>query len=144
MSIFGQLGNTLGLGAPGSSNQMYGAVANGGIGNAQQMSAAQYNQMVQASAQQQKHRQAHIQAAAQLGHSNNTNPLKSFNPNELEAFQIPLSQLVTMWQVRFGETWVSLPAMYNETGFFQHAHDRLRRAEKFEVFDNWVRLKEDV
>lgn len=131
MSIFGQLGNTLGLGTSGASNQVYGAVANGGLGSAQQMTGAQYNQMMNANIAQQRGVQA------------GTRPTTKFDPNELEAFQIPLSQLVTMWRLKYEDRWVQTDVPHDDS-FYAHACSRLAANDLFERAYGWARLKEDV
>ncbi len=67
------------------------------------------------------------------------------DPNKREAFQIPLSQLVTMWQVKHGDQWVdgSQPMQEGED-FYADAFTRLQRNELFEQIDGYVRLKENV
>lgn len=69
-----------------------------------------------------------------------------FNPNESEAFQIPMSQLVTMWRLKHGEEWVDMQRSRPPSGkdFYTDALDRLDRASKLEMFDGWCRLKEDA
>ncbi len=67
------------------------------------------------------------------------------DPNKREAFQIPLSQLVTMWQVKHGDQWVdgSQPMQEGEE-FYADAYMRLAQNELFERVDGWARLKENV
>jgi hypothetical protein len=69
-----------------------------------------------------------------------------FNPNESEAFQVPLSQLVTLWRLKHGDAWYEAGHSRPEPGkdFYTDAFDRLRNAGCFESFDGWHRLKEDV
>jgi hypothetical protein len=73
-------------------------------------------------------------------------PIPRFNPNESEAFQIPMSQLVTMWRLKHGEEWVDMQRARPPSGkdFYTDALDRLDRASKLEMFDGWCRLKEDA
>lgn len=126
MSLFEGLANSVGLGAQGASNNMYG--------NAQNMSTAQFNQQAYHAAQQRR-----IQAGPQ--HS-----AKQFNPNEHEAFQIPLSQLVTMWRLKFEDRWIrpteEFPRFDGE--FYSVAFDRMSAMHMFEAYQGWVRLKEDA
>ena len=68
--------------------------------------------------------------------------INEFDPNKHEAFTMPLSALVNLWQARYNDAWVDRLQIDDE--FYRHAHDRLRRAEKFEVFNDWVRMREDV
>ena len=73
-------------------------------------------------------------------------PPPRFNPNDSEAFQIPMSQLVTMWRLKHGDEWVDMQQSRPPSGkdFYTDALDRLDRAGKLEMFDGWVRLKEDA
>lgn len=130
MSLFEGLANSVGLGAQGASNNM--------CGNAQNMSTAQYNQQAYNAAQQRR-----IQGGAFPLNSNDINPLRPFNPNEIEAFQIPLSQLVTLWQAKHGDKWVDGNSPHDDS-FYSHACMRLNAADMFEKFHGWVRLKEGV
>ncbi len=66
----------------------------------------------------------------------------AFDPNASEAYQIPLSQLVTLWQAKFNDVWVDM-GIEHET-FWRHAHRRLSNAHKFENAEGWVRLLEDA
>ncbi len=70
-------------------------------------------------------------------------PKKRFDPNEHEAFQVSMSQLVTLWQAKFGDKWFDAQGLRQED-FWDHAFDRLRRAEKMEGYDGWFRLKEEA
>ena len=64
-----------------------------------------------------------------------------FNPNEIEAYKIPLSNLVTLWQAKFGDTWVQ---KFDED-FWADAMFRLKVAGKLEEAKHtWYRIKEDV
>ena len=65
------------------------------------------------------------------------------DPNKSEAFQIPLSQLVTMWQVRFGDEWLDDDQKLDDP-FYRHAKHRLDHNGLFERFDGYLRLKENV
>ena len=65
---------------------------------------------------------------------------KPFNPNEHEAFKIPLSQLVTLWQAKYGDEWVEV----FEDEFWSDAMSRLRVADRLENTRHWFRIKEDV
>ena len=67
-------------------------------------------------------------------------PIKPFNPNELEAFKIPLSQLVTLWQAKYGDEWVET---FDEQ-FWSDAMSRLKTADKLETARHWFRIKEDA
>jgi hypothetical protein len=64
-----------------------------------------------------------------------------FNPNEVEAYKIPLSNLVTLWQAKFGDTWVQ---KFDEA-FWADAMFRLKVAGKLEEAKHtWYRIKEDA
>lgn len=73
-------------------------------------------------------------------------PLPRFDPNKSEAFQIPLSQAVTMWQVKHGEKWFDAHEPKTPIGddFYADVFGRLKKAELFESIDGWYRLKENV
>jgi hypothetical protein len=105
--------------------------------NAQNQLGQQYTQNLAKSVQATKQQLAiqGIQAGAQK-------VAAVFNPNKNEAYAIPLSRLVVMWQARYSDEWVAVYMI--EDDFYRDAHDRLRKADKFEVCDNWVRLKEDA
>ena len=123
MSILGGLGQAVGLG--------------GAIGNAQNMTTAQYNQMMNnqiAMAQQNTYNQAGLQRD------------RLFDPNKEEAYIIPLSQLVTLWQAKYNDQWVNENVFMfgNCDKFFGPAYERLKANMKFERMAGWVRLKEDA
>lgn len=66
----------------------------------------------------------------------------SFDPNKEEAFQVPMSQLVTLWQAKFNDTWVDMGLEHE--AFWRQAWRRLNNADMFETVEGWVRLREDV
>jgi len=66
--------------------------------------------------------------------------MKPFNPNELEAYKIAFSQLVTLWQAKYGDEWVETA----QEEFWQHALKRLSHAGKMEHVNGWYRIKEDA
>ena len=110
------------------------------LGNAQSMNASQYNQAV---LMQQNAYHAAQQRRIQAGPQHSA---KQFNPNEHEAFQIPLSQLVTMWRLKFEDRWIrpteEFPRFDGE--FYSVAFDRMSAMHMFEAYQGWVRLKEDA
>lgn len=124
MSLLGGLGQAYGLG--------------GAIGNAQQMSPSQYNQMMQQQQLAMAQQGAYNQAAMH-------NP-RVFDPNKEEAYIIPLSQLVTLWQAKYGDTWANENEfMFGDCDkFFGPAYERLKANMKFEQMAGWVRLREDA
>lgn len=73
-------------------------------------------------------------------------PIPRFNPNDNEAFQIPMSQLVTLWRLKYGDSWHN--GQQTSSGmmkdFYEAAFERLNRAQLFESFEGWYRLKEDA
>jgi hypothetical protein len=66
--------------------------------------------------------------------------IKPFNPNEQEAYKIPLSNLVTLWQAKYGDEWVET----SQEEFWHDASKRLSHAGKTEQVSGWYRIKEDV
>ena len=123
MSILGGLGQAVGLG--------------GAIGNVQNMSASQYNQMLmkqQIAAQQNTYNQAGLQRD------------RLFDPNKEEAYIIPLSQLVTLWQAKYNDQWVNENEfLFGDCDkFYGPAYERLKANMKFERMAGWVRLREDA
>ena len=66
--------------------------------------------------------------------------MKPFNPNDIEAYSVSMSNLVTLWQAKFGDTWVEVL----QEEFWQHALKRLQHAGKMEQVSGWYRIKEDA
>ena len=96
------------------------------------MQANLYSQQLAQSMMNAKH--ATIQGAYQKA-------VKPFDPNAQEAYKIPLSNLVTLWQAKYGDEWVQT----SEEEFWHDAAYRLKEAGKFEVAKGtWYRIKEDV
>jgi hypothetical protein len=97
------------------------------------MRAQQYNAALAQSMMSTKQAVAQgVMASAQV--------IKSFNPNEIEAYKIPLSQLVTLWQAKYGDTWVDKP----DEDFWSVALTRLNVAGKLEHAGGWYRITEDA
>jgi hypothetical protein len=73
-------------------------------------------------------------------------PPPRFNPNKSEAFQIPLSQAITLWKLKFGDTWFDAhgPNALPGKDFYTDVFDRIKKMGLFESTDGWYRLKEDV
>jgi hypothetical protein len=69
-----------------------------------------------------------------------------FDPNKSEAFQIPLSQAITLWKMKFGDTWFDahIPRAPEGEDFYTDVFDRIKKAGLFESTDGWYRLKEDA
>ena len=69
-----------------------------------------------------------------------------FNPNTHEAWSIPLSQLVNLWQAKYGDTWVDVSDLDDD--FWPEASARLHLNYKMETYDRentpWARLREDA
>lgn len=117
----------------------------GALGNAQNMAAQlgaqqsnwQAKQAAYNAAQQHRIQSGNfISGGAQVQN-------KAFDPNEIEAYQIPLSQLVTLWQVRYGDKWVEMREAA-ATEFFDHAVERLSHNNLLEEWRGWARIKEGV
>lgn len=124
MSLIGSIGNTLGLGsaiqgAQGAQNQ---------LAQQQAYNSAYQNQLAMQG----------IQAGRAVPGAQ-----QSFDPNKEEAYQIPLSQLVTLWQAKYGDKWVD-SAVVHDNSFFAHACSRLNANGMFEKAHGWVRLKEGL
>lgn len=66
----------------------------------------------------------------------------TFDPNKEEAFQVPMSQLVTLWQAKFNDAWVDMGIEHEK--FWHQAWRRLNNADMFETVEGWVRLREDA
>jgi hypothetical protein len=86
------------------------------------------------------------QYAAHQGLGGMKQKLPRFNPNEIEAFNVPLSQLVTLWRIKHGDAWYDAERPRPEPGkdFYTDVFDRLNKANMFEMFEGWYRLKEDA
>jgi hypothetical protein len=69
-----------------------------------------------------------------------------FNPNSHEAWSIPLSQLVNLWQAKYGDKWIDVSDL--DDAFWPEASARLHLNYKMETYDRentpWARLKEDA
>ena len=106
-------------------------------------------QIEQAMVQMKQAELRRIDAAQQMMMNQAIKPSKAvprFDPNKSEAFQIPLSQAVTMWKLKFGDTWFDTHQPRPDTGkdFYTDVCDRINNAGLFEKVDGWYRLKEDV
>lgn len=66
--------------------------------------------------------------------------IKPFNPNEDAAYNIPLSQLITLWQANYGDQWVER----FDDDFWNSARARLHNNGKLEGVSGWYRIKEDA
>ena len=89
---------------------------------------------------------AQYNTALGMGAQKPARPVPRFDPNKSEAFQIPLSQAVTMWQVKHGDKWYDAhqPRQTKGSDFYTDVFDRIQKAELFENVDGWYRLKENV
>jgi hypothetical protein len=78
--------------------------------------------------------------------SQQSRAMPRFNPNKSEAFQIPLSQAITLWKLKFGDTWFDAqePRVLPGRDFYTDVFDRIKKMGLFESTDGWYRLKEDV
>lgn len=73
-------------------------------------------------------------------------PVPRFAPNKREAFQIPLSQAVTLWQMKHGDKWFDAhqPKTPVVDDFYSDVFGRIKQAGLFESIEGWYRLKENV
>jgi hypothetical protein len=68
------------------------------------------------------------------------------NPNQREAYVVPLSTLVNMWRAKYGDLWVDVSEIDEE--FWMDASARLHRNKLMEEIEfresntPWARLKE--
>jgi hypothetical protein len=71
---------------------------------------------------------------------------KSRNPNDCEAYVMPLSSLVNLWRAKYGDKWVDVSEI--DDPFWADASARLHRNNKMEETDldhaPWARLREGV
>jgi len=90
--------------------------------------------------------QAQYNMALGMGAQQPPKAIPRFDPNKSEAFQIPLSQAVTMWQVKHGDKWYDAHHARPPAGddFYTDVFDRIKQAGLFESIDGWYRLKENV
>lgn len=108
----------------------------------------QYNQMLAQSIMNTKAAQMQtIYTQAQLGGalpSQQTKPAR--NPNDCEAYAMPLSSLVNLWRAKYGDKWVDVSEIDDQ--FWADASARLHRNNKMEETDldnaPWARLREGV
>ena len=74
--------------------------------------------------------------------------MTAFNPNNEPVYSIPLSELVNLWRVRYGDTWVDVSEIEEE--FWEAASSRLHQNHMMEIINHhsdttpWSRLKEDA
>ena len=68
------------------------------------------------------------------------------NPNDCEAYSMPLSALVNLWRAKYGDKWVDVSEIDDE--FWSDASARLHRNSKMEEadfnYEPWARLKENA
>lgn len=108
----------------------------------------QYNQILAQSIMNTKAAQMQtIYTQAQLGGafpSQQTKPAR--NPNDCEAYAMPLSSLVNLWRAKYGDKWVDVSEIDDQ--FWADASARLHRNNKMEETDldnaPWARLREGV
>ena len=124
-------------------NNMLGNAAQGLLGaqtledQIQQQIANRYTQGL---AQSMMNAQNQTQSAIQGAYAKQAK--SSFDPNKVEAYQVPLSQLITLWQAKFNDTWVDMGLEHE--AFWRAAYRRLENLDKFERAEGWVRLREDA
>ena len=90
--------------------------------------------------------QAQYNSILGMGAQKPSTAIPRFDPNKSEAFQIPLSQAITMWKLKFGDQWFDGHQSRPEEGkdFYADVFARINHAKLFEQVDGWYRLKEDV
>lgn len=110
----------------------------------QKLQAAMYNQAAQKTLYNQAAQKGLTNPGAIFGASGPIQKKERFNPNEQEAYQIPLSRLVTMWQAKYGDAWVDGQQPATNGDFYSDACMRLANNNLFERMEGWVRLKENV
>jgi hypothetical protein len=70
------------------------------------------------------------------------------NPNQREAYVVPLSTLANMWRAKYGDLWVDVSEIDDE--FWADASARLHRNKLMEEIEfresntPWARLREDA
>lgn len=73
-------------------------------------------------------------------------PQPQRNPNNCEAYVMPLSSLVNLWRAKFGDKWVDVSTLDDE--FWSDASARLHKNKMMEESDMnnepWARLREGV
>ena len=128
MSILGGLGlgNVFGGGGgQNASNQALGA-------------------MNQLSAMGAINQQAYTDALRQQFAAERAEQQRRQDPNNKPAYQMPLSQLVTLWRIKFEDRWMNADQLADDE-FWRDAAVRLQKARKFEEAEGiWVRLLEDA
>lgn len=86
--------------------------------------------------------------ALELHEMNHINTMTLFNPNKDPVYSIPLSELVNLWRVRYGDTWVDVSEIEEE--FWEAASSRLHQNHMMEIINHhsdttpWSRLKENA
>jgi hypothetical protein len=93
-----------------------------------------------------RHLAAHMSAMKPKARMQSAPQKKAINPNTHEAWSIPLSQLVNLWQAKYGDKWIDVSDLDDD--FWPEASARLHMNNKMEACDNdstpWARLKEDA
>jgi len=93
-----------------------------------------------------RHLATHMSAMKPKARMQSAPQKKAINPNTHEAWSIPLSQLVNLWQAKYGDKWIDVSDLDDD--FWPEASARLHRNNKLEECDNdntpWARLKEDA
>jgi hypothetical protein len=95
---------------------------------------------MQANVYSQQLAQSMLNTKNAVSHSIYQKAIKPFNPNTQDAYKIPLSNLVTLWQAKYGDEWVE----NFEEDFWRDARARMSKAGMFEEANGWYRIKEDV
>jgi hypothetical protein len=132
----------------GARNSVQNMVVQGGGYSGQGlMSSVQAAQAAQAAQQHSVMQGMYGQALAGASHIRKGPPVVD-NPNQREAYVIPLSTLVNMWRAKYGDLWVDVSEIDEE--FWMDASSRLHRNKLMEEIEfresntPWARLKEDA
>lgn len=64
------------------------------------------------------------------------------DPNNNPAYAPALSVLKGMWQVKWGDRWVTYKQLQKEGAFWKDAEERLWQTDCMERAGNWYRIKE--
>lgn len=124
-------------------------VQGGGYSGQGLMSSVQASQMSQAAQQSNALRNMYSQMQAQASSSHiRKGPPTVDNPNQREAYVVPLSTLANMWRAKYGDLWVDVSEIDEE--FWMDASARLHRNKLMEEIEfresntPWARLREDA
>jgi len=122
-------------------------VQGGGYSGQGLMNSATASQLSHAAQQASVMRGMYGQALANSSHIRKGPPVVD-NPNQREAYVVPLSTLANMWRAKYGDLWVDVSEIDEE--FWMDASARLHRNKLMEEIEfresntPWARLREDA